>query len=47
MSNWDDEVKAFSVTYPQLKESLRNFHCCRFLLDGYRQKIATGNCINL
>ncbi|MBD2621476.1 hypothetical protein H6G48_07235 [Microcystis flos-aquae FACHB-1344] len=28
-------------------EDLRDFQGCRFLLDGYRQKIATSNCINL
>ncbi|AKV69572.1 hypothetical protein VL20_4675 [Microcystis panniformis FACHB-1757] len=37
MSNWDDEVKAFSANCPQLRERLRDFQCCRFLLDGYRQ----------
>ena len=47
LSNWDEEVKAFSANCPQLRESFRYFRGCRFLLDSYRQKIATGNYINL
>jgi hypothetical protein len=37
----------FSANCSQLREDLRDFRGCRFLLDGYRQKIATGNYINL